>query len=230
MKTETRQAITAFIEKNKHGLLLLYFLIYMPWFGYVEKTVTTHFHVIHMALDDYIPFCEYFIVPYLMWFGYVAWGVGYFYRKNKDEYFRLCTVLFTGMTLFLVISTFYPNGHYLRPATFEHQNIFVSMVKWLYSTDTPTNLFPSIHVYNSIAINMAVWHSDNFREKKAVRYGSAVLMMSIVLSTMFLKQHSVFDVVTGIALAVFMYTLVYGTNPAKLPARERKYQRKLHRV
>ena len=36
-----------------------------------------------------IPFCEYFIVPYLLWFGYVAWAGGYFYLKNKDEYLKL---------------------------------------------------------------------------------------------------------------------------------------------
>ena len=140
-----KSRLNAFIEKNRHGFLLLYFCIYFPWFHHLERTVTTHFHVIHTALDDRIPFCEYFIVPYLLWFGYVAWAVGYFYFKNKDEYFKLCAMLFTGMT-------------------------------------------------------------------KAVRYGSAVLMVLIILSTMFLKQHSVFDVVTGMVLAVFMYSVVYTTN------------------
>lgn len=231
MKAATKETFRTFIEKNKHGLLLLYFLIYLPWFGYLEKTVTTHFHVIHVPLDDYIPFCEYFILPYFLWFGYVAWGLGYFFLKNKSEYFKLCTVLFTGMTIFLIVSTLYPNGHYLRPAEFERDNIFVHMVKWLYATDTATNLFPSIHVYNSIAVNMAVWHSENFKKNKAVRFGSAALMISIILSTMFLKQHSVFDVATGILLAVFMYTLVYSSNTVFSPSRERKYeQRKLHRV
>lgn len=91
-------------------------------------------------------------------------------------------MLFTGMTVFLVISTIYPNGHYLRPAYFEHNNIFIQLVKWLYATDTPTNLFPSVHVFNSIAVNIAVWHSDNFKKNKAVRYGSAVLMVLIILS------------------------------------------------
>mgnify|MGYP003096244654 CR=1 FL=1 len=169
MKTDMKSRLNAFIEKNKHAFLLLYFCIYFPWFHHLERTVTTHFHVIHTALDDRIPFCEYFIVPYLLWFGYVAWAVGYFYLKNKDEYFKLCAMLFTGMTVFLVISTIYPNGHYLRPAYFEHNNIFIQMVKWLYATDTPTNLFPSVHVFNSIAVNIAVWHSDNFKKNKAVR-------------------------------------------------------------
>ena len=46
-----------------------------------------------------------------------------------------------------------------------------------------------------------------------MRYGSAILMVSIILSTMFLKQHSVFDVITGIVLSVFMYTVVYAKSP-----------------
>lgn len=231
MTTSKRKALYTFFNKNKHAFLLLYFLIYLPWFGYLEKTVTTHFHVIHMALDDYIPFCEYFIVPYLLWFGYVAWGLGYFYFKNKDEYFRLCKMLFTGMTIFLIISTIYPNGHYLRPTDFARDNIFIDAVRLLYSADTSTNLFPSIHVYNSIAINIAVWHSDNFKNKKWARYGSAVLMCSIILSTMFLKQHSVFDVSTGILMAVFMYRPVYVSAPVHVPARSQRYQqRKLRRI
>lgn len=212
MTKHTRDSINTFLEKNKHACLLLYLMIYFPWFHHLEKTVTTHFHVIHVALDDYIPFCEYFIIPYLLWFAYVAWSVLYFYFKNKDEYFRLCGMLFSGMTIFLIVSTIYPNGHYLRPVYFDHNNIFIQMVKMLYAADTPTNLFPSIHVYNSIAVNIAVWHSSNFKEKKWVRFGSSILMVLIILSTMFLKQHSVFDVVTGIVLSVFMYSLVYTTD------------------
>ena len=61
---------------------------------------------------------------------------------------------------------------------------------------------------------IAIFQRDefNFKKNKAVRYGSAVLMVLIILSTMFLKQHSVFDVVTGMVLAVFMYSVVYTTN------------------
>lgn len=226
MKTLTRKKVNEFIAKYKHGLLLLYFLIYLPWFGYLEENVTTHFHVIHVALDDKIPFCEYFIIPYMLWFAYVAWGVAYFFFKNKSEYYKLCAFLFTGMTIFLVISTVYPNGHYLRPTTFERDNIFVQAVQWLYSTDTPTNLFPSIHVYNSLGINMAVWHSENFKKNKPVRYGSSILCISIILSTMFLKQHSVFDVVTGVVLAAFMFSLVYARSWANEP--EHELERNLH--
>ena len=212
MKTLTRKKVNEFIAKYKHGLLLLYFLIYLPWFGYLEENVTTHFHVIHVALDDKIPFCEYFIIPYMLWFAYVAFGIAYFFFKNKNEYYKLCAFLFTGMTIFLVISTVYPNGHYLRPTTFERDNIFVQAVQWLYSTDTPTNLFPSIHVYNSLAIHFFVINSKDLKNKKTPRLVSFVLCTGIIMSTMFIKQHSVFDVTTAFILAFVMYQAVYVRN------------------
>ena len=207
-----------YYEKYKHLWILLYFFVYMAWFNYVEKTVTTHFHVIHVPIDDYIPFCEYFVIPYLLWFPFVGWGIAYMALHNKTDYYKLCAFLFTGMTIFLIISTVYPNGQYLRPTYFTHHNLCTMLCERLYTGDTPTNLFPSVHVFNSIAVNIAVWHSDNFKKNKAVRYGSAVLMVLIILSTMFLKQHSVFDVVTGMVLAVFMYSVVYTTNWAAVTA------------
>ena len=183
-----------------------------------------------MAVDDMIPFVEYFIVPYLLWFAYVAIAVMYFFFKNKNEYYRLCTFLFIGMTVFLVISTVYPNGHYLRPVSFPRDNIFTDLVRSLYRTDTPTNLFPSIHVYNSIGVNIAIWHSENFKQNKQIRYGSAVLMVSIILSTMFLKQHSVFDVITGIVFSVFMYALVYSRDLLRIGVSKPSLENRIRRV
>ena len=49
-----------FVKKYSHAWVLLYFLIYMPWFSWLEKNVTTEFSVIHIDLDDKIPFLEIF--------------------------------------------------------------------------------------------------------------------------------------------------------------------------
>ncbi len=204
-----RDKLRELLYRYRHGWILSYLVIYQMWFIYVERTVTRRFHIVHMAVDDYIPFVEIFIVPYLLWFGYVAVAITWFFFKDVQDYYKLCAFLFVGMTVFLVVSTVYPNGHYLRPRVFERDNIFISMVKGLYMIDTPTNLFPSIHVYNSIGTHLAVMHSEKLREKKWVRRSSFVLMATIIASTMFLKQHSVFDVLTGCAMALVMYTLVY---------------------
>ena len=57
-----------------------------------------------------------------------------------------------GMTLFIVVSVVYPNELRLRPAGFDHDDIFTRLIINLYRTDNPTNVAPSIHVYNSLAI------------------------------------------------------------------------------
>lgn len=199
-------------NRYKHVWILSYFIIYLTWFGYLERTVTTHYHLIHLPIDDYISFCEYFVIPYIMWFGYVAFGIAFTALHDKKEFYRLCAFLYTGMTVFLVISTLYPNGHNLRPYYFTHHNMFTALCEWLYSTDTPTNLFPSIHVYNSLGIHFAVMHSSYFKDKKHVQHASLVLCVLIILSTMFIKQHSVFDVSTAFMLAFVMYNVVYIKN------------------
>lgn len=218
---KTKIFVLDLFERYKHLLILSYFIVYLAWFQYVEKAVTTDFHIVHTALDDMIPFCEYFIIPYLLWFGYVAWGIAYFALHNKSDYYKLCAFLFAGMTIFLIISTLYPNGHYLRPYYFTHHNFYTMLCELLYSTDTATNLFPSIHVYNSIGIYLAVMQSEEFKGHKIVKILTFVLTLSIILATMFLKQHSTFDVFTAFLLAGIMYWVVYkhkwGKTPQKAP-------------
>ena len=228
MITSALKRAYTFYKKYKHLWWQVYWLFYLPWFTYLEKTVTKQFHIIHMTLDDYIPFCEYFIVPYLLWFAYIALGIGYFALKNRNEYYNLCKILFLGMTVFLIVSTIYPNGHFLRPTTFARDNIFVDMVQMLYAADTSTNLFPSIHVYNSIALNAVVWHCDDFKQNRFVRYSSIILMVFIILATMFLKQHSIFDVITGILLATFTIHIVYHTQSEM--SLHRRVVRKIRRI
>lgn len=66
-----RYSVKYFLKKYSHAWVLLYFLIYMPWFAWLEKNVTTEFSVIHIDLDDKIPFLEIFAVPYFLWFAYI---------------------------------------------------------------------------------------------------------------------------------------------------------------
>ncbi len=199
-----------FLHKYKHAWILSYTLIYLIWFFYLERTVTTNYHVVHVRLDDFIPFCEYFIIPYLMWFVYVAAAVLFLFFTNKEEYYRLCIYLFSGMTISLIVCTFFHNGTDFRPVLDPEENIFTRMVAALYVTDTPTNVFPSIHVYNSICTHVAVSRSTILKKYPALQYGSLILTVLICMATVFLKQHSVVDVFGGCLLAYILYYVVYG--------------------
>ena len=85
-------SIKAFLYKYRHAWILSYSFIYIPWFCYLEKAVTRNYHVMHVALDDFIPFNEYFIVPYMMWFLYVAGAILYFLLTSKEDFYRICTL------------------------------------------------------------------------------------------------------------------------------------------
>ena len=202
--------ILAFVRKYKHAWLLLYAFIYLPWFCYLEKTVTRNFHVMHASLDDLIPFNEYFIVPYLLWFLYVGAAIFYFLITSKEDYYKLCIFLFSGMTISLIICTFFRNGTDLRPVIDPDKNIFTALVAYIYRTDTWTNVFPSIHVYNFIAVHIAVARSERLRGHRLIRLGSGLLMISICMATVFLKQHSVIDLIGAVILAYVIYGIVYG--------------------
>lgn len=199
-------------SRYRHGTIILtYMIFYMAAFRFLEDRQVYIYHVVHTFIDDYIPFCEVFIIPYMLWFPFIAatmlWFV--FGCPDKSEYYRLTANLIMGMTIFLIVSYAYPNMQDLRPDTFARDNIFTAAVGWLYSTDTPTNVLPSIHVFNSLACCMAVFNSPSLVRFVRLRQATLVMTVLIVLSTMFLKQHSFVDVCLGSAMACFGYLLFY---------------------
>jgi len=204
--------LLSLIKKYRHGFLIAgYAVIYLMLFIALENRPVSSYHVIHTAFDDMIPFCEFFIIPYMLWFPYMLFTVCYFIFRRGDhrEYYQLCFNLMMGMTVFLVVSWLYPNMQQLRPYVFPRENIFTDAVRILYQKDTPTNILPSIHVFNSLAIHMAISSSEKLRNKKVLRMCSLVLTSLIILSTMFLKQHSLIDVSIGMAMALFGYEVFY---------------------
>ena len=175
---------------KKYGLKLivpLYMVFYLVSFHWLEQRETYGFHVIHSSFDSAIPFCEFFIVPYVLWFFYIGVTVLWFMFKNKDqkEYMQFIVSLGIGMTLFIFVSWIYPNIHFLRPEVFPRENIFTDWVRMLYSIDTPTNILPSIHVYNSVAAYIAISRCKALKKHRFIVGCSLVLTVLIVLATMF---------------------------------------------
>lgn len=209
--------IKEFLYKYHHAWTLVYALLYMPWFIYLEKTVTTNYYVIHLPIDDKIPFCEYFIIPYFLWFAFVPAVMLYLLLYSRREFYQACGFLFIGMTVFLIICTVWPNGLNLRHDISYRDNICARIVQVLYQTDTSTNVFPSIHVFNTLGCLIALFKSRGMHGHTVIKTLATVLSVLIVLSTMFLKQHSIIDVIGAFALALIMYLLVYVPRWGKCP-------------
>ena len=202
------KAIGEFLYKYRHAALLLYFFPYMMWFGWLQQNTRPVVWVCSW-IDGYIPFLEIFVIPYLIWFFYIAAAMAYFLFRSRTEFLKLCTFLFTGMTICLLIYTILPNGQFLRPLVFKRDNILTDLVRTIYLLDPSFNVCPSIHCLNSIGVHIAIRRSQLGQRSRAIRYGSGVLMVLICLSTVFIKQHSIIDVVAAIILSIPLYLLAY---------------------
>ena len=72
-----------------------------------------------------------------------------------------------------------------------------------------------MHVFNATASCIALYQNERCRKNKLFTVSQIILTISIVLSTMFLKQHSVADVMTALILNILCYQLFYRVLPAR---------------
>lgn len=185
--------------------MAFYLVFYLSVFHWLEVNITVPEVWVHCHLDDLIPFCKYAVIPYLAWFIWIPFTLFYLlWKAPRADFWRLCLPLFAGMTIALAVYVILPNGLDLRPYRVYGSDIFARIVRQLYSTDTATNVCPSIHVFNSVTLMMAYYRNRIFEEprRRWMRPASAVLCLSIIASTVLLKQHSCIDVVMGILLAM----------------------------
>lgn len=207
--------IKKFFNYHKHVWPLLYMLIYVPWFLLLEYMYPADYpglYIINCPIDNAIPFNEWFIIPYLLWFLYMPVIFMLTFYTSKREFYRMCAYEFTGMTICLLIYTLFPNGIQLRLEEITSDNILIDITNILYTADTSTNVCPSIHVFATLAAHTSLVH-NSFVKKLKIRpiliWGSAILSVLIYLSTLFLKQHSIVDLVWGIILGIILYFVIY---------------------
>ncbi len=191
--------------------VILYAGFYLSGFFYLENRAADSYHIIECGIDSAIPYCSIFILPYLMWFPYQFALLGYFLMDGLDhkEFYRFMIYICGGMTCFLLVSYLYPNASELRPALPSGGSVFDRMVRELYLIDTPTNVIPSIHVYNSVVFHVILCRKLGRGSGLGWKWLSFISITLIILSTVMIKQHSVIDLALGCVMAWMGYLLVY---------------------
>lgn len=197
------------LRENRHVLLVLYAPIYLIGFFLMEHLVpdTADYWVSCCPLDDLIPFCEYFIVPYCLWYP-MLFAVGIWLLLKDVPVFRIymyCIII--GFSLSICFCILFPNGQDLRPETFERDNIFVDMVRAVYAADTNTNVIPSVHAVGAIFGAMAICISSSIK-RVSVKVSACALAVLICMATCFVKQHSVLDVAAAMVVCATIYAVL----------------------
>ena len=192
----------------EHIKLLLFWPLFGIAFYCLERVFNMNYHVVYCALDDKIPFCEYFLIPYWFWFVFLIGIQIYSFFFDVPTFKRYIRYTIISYTLTLLIYIIYPTSQELRPVAFARNNIFTVAVKGLYQFDTNTNVCPSLHVIGSMAVYFAARKSRVFGSLPW-RIAFFVMTVLISVSTVFLKQHSVIDIAAAVVLGLAVYPVVY---------------------
>ena len=192
----------------------LNYLIFWPIFGMMFLTVERlwirdSYFPMYCSFDDVIPFCEYFLIPYLFWFVFLVGIHFYTLFFDTESFKKLMKFIIVSYSLTMVIYILFPNCQELRPLTFERDNIFMRFIAGFYQFDTNTNVCPSLHVIGSMAVMFSAWNSKHFHTP-GWRSAFGVTAVLISVSTVFLKQHSVLDILAAIPICILAYYIAYG--------------------
>ena len=116
------------VENYHHHWYLLIWLVYLTLFAIAEHVVSDNYWVSYLPLDDKIPFCRYFIIPYCLWHPLLFLMTLYlmFYdAEGLKRYMLYIGLGFGGSILFCLI---FPNGQDLRPTEFAQHDLFTWLV------------------------------------------------------------------------------------------------------
>ena len=197
------------VQNYRHLWMLSIWAAYLILFVIVEKAVTTDYYVVHLPLDDHIPFCEWFIFPYCLWHPLLALMSAYLMLWDAESFKRYMAFIGLGFIPVILFDWLFPNGQDLRPLVFEHENIATWLVARIYASDTNTNVFPSMHVIGSAALYAATLYTPSLR-KRHLNWVMLPVGILICISTVFVKQHSCADLFGAIPYSALIWWLVYG--------------------
>lgn len=192
-----------------HLKLLWGWVVYFAMYFLTEQLIPAErCFVVHSPLDDLIPFCEVFLIPYVFWYFLIVGSLLYFALYNIDSFRKLQTFLIITQVVAMVIYILFPNRQDLRPTEFVRDNIFTHGVALLYSLDTNTNVCPSLHVAYSIGI-ASTWVKEK-GVSRGIKTFVVIAAVLICLSTAFIKQHSVVDALVALPVCLLAEILVFG--------------------
>ena len=154
------------------------------------------FSSLETPLDTALPFLAPFVLFYVL--AFVQWGLNYLLIARDSK--ELCYRFAFGNIIAKIICLFF---FLLLPTTLARPEVTGTdlcsrLVRLIYTSDPPVNLFPSIHCLESWCCIRA-----SFLLKKSNRtYQTATLIMSlgVFASTLFIKQHVIADVFGGIVV------------------------------
>nr|WP_227780122.1 phosphatase PAP2 family protein [Paenibacillus illinoisensis] len=145
-------------------------------------------------------------LPYLGWYPFVFGVLAYLCAKDRLTYYRV--LLSMNICVWICYLIYFNFQTSVPRPEITGTGLGASVLGWLYSQDRPYNCFPSIHALHSYLVMRAVLSVPSIRRyvKLLVAAGAAL----IVLSTLLIKQHVIYDALGAIVLGECIFTIITG--------------------
>lgn len=160
-----------------------------------------NYTTLELPIDRLIPFVPFFVIFYIT--SVFITFIPYFVVKNIEDYRKVAKlylfIIIVSCIIYLIIPV-----KAARPE-FIPTNIFGSLVAFIYAKILPYNLFPSLHVSLNVTATLV-----SLKYKRILGYILMPITLGIILSTLFIKQHYLVDIIAAIIIAfVFYYYFFY---------------------
>ena len=187
--------IKKFIKREKKFLISLSILMVGQMIMYWFLKMFQHNPVyINFYLDDKIPFWGWFVYIYNMFYPFCIIAFYHLYKDDEKTYYKAIISGVIGYIICDIIFLFLPTIMY-RPPTPNYDPITNLVLRITYYYDEPPlNCFPSIHCLFCFQVVFSYLSSKAKTKKKAIIITIAFL---IILSTLFVKQHYIYDVIAA---------------------------------
>lgn len=200
MHRKMKEKITDLIPKYAVFPLILALLVNnCVYIGVAQFKNILSFTSLATPLDEKIPLITPFVIFYVL--AYVQWVLNYVLIGRDSK--KLCYKFVGGDIISKIICLFF---FILLPTTLARPeitgtDIFSRLVEFIYTVDSPVNLFPSIHCLESWCCIRAAFQLHLKTTKRTRIYQIATIFMSfgVFASTLFIRQHVIVDVFGGIA-------------------------------
>ncbi len=192
-----------------HAKLLGGWIVYFCLYFITENLIpASRCYPIHCALDDLIPFNEFFVFFYVGWYLLCFGSLAYTFFYDVPAFKKLQTFIMITQAIAMFCYIVWPSRQDLRPEVFPRQNILTALMAFIYSFDTSTGVCPSLHVAYSMGI-LSVGLKD--RDLAAGwKVALAVFILGICAAVCFVKQHSAVDVAAALPVCLLAEIIVYG--------------------
>ena len=195
-------SIKKYIKEHKEIKLMIFYIIFIILFALIQKFIIPKYpNLVTSEIDYIMPYNKYFILAYALWWPFVPVAFIFFYFRDTKSFKALCFQMFTVCFFTLYIYIIYPSYLDLRRPITEN-DIFSNMILWLRSIDPPRNVYPSLHVSETLSICYVVYFCKDKILAKPVKYICYIIGVLIIVSTILIDQHAISDIVFAIVLSL----------------------------